>query len=487
MMAKTDVTDEILGASGLTLPDDVVGFAKNAVSSLITRAMAQENGASRVDRRFVDAAIAELDKKIGEQLDAIIHHDDFKAIESAWRQLDFLVSGTNFRENIKIQVLDVTKKELIADFEDAAEITDSTLHKLVYTNEYGQFGGEPVGAIIGGYYFGPGEQDCELMRCLANVSNMSHAPLIASADASFVGLDSWSDLYKLKDLESVFDSPKYRSWNGLRTSEDSRNICLTLPRFLLRTPYGTQNEISEFDYEEDAAANDDFCWGNAAFALAGRVVDSFAKYRWCPNIIGPKSGGAVTNLPSYMYDQDGQFFVSGPVEIPISDRREYEFSNLGFAPLTLRKGTDNASFFSANSIQKAKFFGSDPEARQAELNYKLGTQLPYLFVVTRLAHYLKVLQRENLGGWVSRGDIEAELNRWIRNYVADQENVPSVMRSSRPLRNAKIEVSEHPSSAGWYSISMQVTPHFKFMGANFTLSLTGSVEAGAGEGAEAAA
>ena len=203
-MAKTDVTDEILGASGLTLPDDVVGFAKDAVSSLITRATTQENGAGRVDRRFVDAAIAELDKKIGEQLDAIMHHDDFKAIESAWRQLDFLVAGTNFRENIKIQVLDVTKEELIADFEDAAEIPDCTLHKVVYTNEYGQFGGEPVGAIIGAYYFGPGEKDCELMRCLSNVSNMSHAPFIASADASFLGLDSWSELYKLKDLESVF-------------------------------------------------------------------------------------------------------------------------------------------------------------------------------------------------------------------------------------------------------------------------------------------
>jgi type VI secretion system protein ImpC len=179
-----------------------------------------------------------------------------------------------------------------------------------------------------------------------------------------------------------------------------------------------------------------------------------------------------------VYDRDGKFFVAGPVEIPISDRREYEFSNLGFAPLTLRKGTDNASFFSANSIQKPKFFGSDKEAKQAELNYKLGTQLPYLFVVTRLAHYLKVLQRENLGGWVSRGEIEAELNRWIRSYVADQENVPSAMRSSRPLRNAKIAVSDIPSSAGWFAISMEVTPHFKFMGANFTLSLTGSVEAG---------
>ena len=477
-MVKTAVVDEVLGASGLALPDDSVDSAKEAVVTLIERASAQENGAARVDRRLVDAVIAELDQKISEQMDQVLHHESFKSIESAWRQLDFLVSRTNFRENIKLQVLDVTKEELAEDFGDASEISDSSLHRMVYTDEYGQFGGEPVGALVGAYEFGPGEKDCELLKCMANVAGMAHAPFIAAASSSFLGLESWGDLYKLKDLESVFDSPTYRTWNGLRSVEDSRNVCLTLPRFLLRAPYGSQNEIADFDYEENAVEGDDLCWGNAAFALATRVVDSFAKYRWCPNIIGPKSGGAVTGLPSYVYDRDGKFFVAGPVEIPISDRREYEFSNLGFAPLTLRKGTDNASFFSANSIQKTKFFGSDAEAKQAELNYKLGTQLPYLFVVTRLAHYLKVLQRENLGGWVSRGEIEAELNRWIRSYVADQENVPSAMRSSRPLRNAKIAVSDIPSSAGWFAISMEVTPHFKFMGANFTLSLTGSVEAG---------
>lgn len=477
-MVKTAVVDEVLGASGLTLPDDAIDSAKEAVSALIERASSQENGASKVDRRLVDAAIEELDQKISEQMDAILHHESFQAIEKAWRQLDFLVSRTNFKENIKIHVLDVTKEELVSDFSDASEITDSSLYRMVYTDEYGQFGGEPVGAMVGAYDFGPGETDCELLKCIANVANMSHAPFMASASAAFLGLDSWGELYKLKDLESVFDSPKYQTWNGLRSAEDSRNVCLALPRFLLRTPYGPQNEIGEFAYEEKAENGDNFCWGNAAFALATRVVDSFAKYRWCPNIIGPKSGGAVTGLPSYVYDRDGKFFVAGPVEIPISDRREFEFSNLGFAPLTLRKGTDNASFFSANSIQRVKFFGSDPEAKQAELNYRLGTQFPYLFVVTRLAHYLKVLQRENLGGWVSRGEIEAELNRWIRGYVADQENVPAAMRSTRPLRNAKIAVDEIPSSAGWYAISMEVTPHFKFMGANFTLSLTGSIESG---------
>ena len=446
-MVKTAVVDEVLGASGLTLPDDSIDSAKEAVSTLIERASSKENGASRVDRRMVDAVIAELDQKISEQLDVVLHHESFKALASSWRELEFVVSRTNFRENIKIQVLDVTKEELASDFAEATEITDSTLHKMVYTDEYGQFGGEPVGVMVGAYDFGPGEKDCELLKCISNVAGMAHAPFLAAANSTFVGLDSWGELHKVKDLESVFDQPKYRTWNGLRGSEDARNVCLTLPRFLLRTPYGSQNEIAEFDYEENAADGDNFCWGNAAFALASRIVDSFAKYRWCPNIIGPKSGGAVTNLPSYVYDRDGKFFVSGPVEIPISDRREFEFSNLGFAALTLRKGTDNASFFSANSVQKAKFFGSDPEAKQAELNYRLGTQLPYLFVVTRLAHYLKVLQRENLGGWVSRAEIEAELNRWIRGYVADQDNVPASMRSSRPLSAAKPLLSRRLSHA----------------------------------------
>ncbi|MDB4069065.1 type VI secretion system contractile sheath large subunit, partial [Pseudomonadales bacterium] len=225
-----------------------------------------------------------------------------------------------------------------------------------------------------------------------------------------------------------------------------------------------------------ASQEGDYLWGNAAFAYATRLTDSFARYRWCPNIIGPQSGGSVHDLPIDFVEEAGLSRVVGPIETAISDRKEYELSELGFIPLTLRKDADSAVFFSSNSTQKPKKFTNDDDGRQAEMNYKLGTQLPYLFIVNRLAHYIKVLQRENLGGWKSRGDLEMELNKWIRQYVADQDNPSAATRSQRPLRKASLEVVEVDNDAGWYQVTMEVTPHFKFMGANFTLSLTSMLE-----------
>jgi type VI secretion system protein ImpC len=245
---------------------------------------------------------------------------------------------------------------------------------------------------------------------------------------------------------------------------------------MLRPTYGENIPVKSFRYQEVVADKGDYLWGNAAFGYATRLTDSFAQYRWCPNIIGPRSGGSVADLPLDIVESGGSDLVVGPIEVAISDRKEFELSELGFIPLTLRKGADNAVFFSSNSVQKPKKFSNDDEGRQAELNYRLGTQLPYLFIINRLAHYIKVLQRENLGGWKSRTDLEQELNKWIRQYVADQDNPSAATRSQRPLRKANLTVVEVQDTAGWYEVSMEITPHFKFMGANFTLSLTSMLE-----------
>lgn len=265
-------------------------------------------------------------------------------------------------------------------------------------------------------------------------------------------------------------------WRAFRRSDDSRNVGLTLPKFMLRPTYGENIPVTGFNYQESISSKSDHLWGNAAFAYATRLNSSFANYRWCPNIIGPQSGGEVADLPINIVEVSGTSQVVGPVEVKISDRKEYELSELGFIPLTLRKDSDSAVFFSSNSAQEPKKFSNDEEGRQAEINYKLGTQLPYLFIVNRLAHYIKVLQRENLGSWKSRTELESELNKWIRQYVADQDNPSAATRSQRPLRKAMISVSDIEGDAGWYSVGLDVTPHFKFMGANFTLSLTSILE-----------
>jgi type VI secretion system protein ImpC len=388
------------------------------------------------------------------------------------------VDNTDFRENLKIEILNVTKDELLEDFEDAPEVSKSGLYRTVYTSEYGQFGGQPYGALIGNYEFGAGPQDIKLLQYVASVSAMSHAPFIAAAGPQMFGMEDFDGLPGLKDLKAVFEAPQYTKWQSFRESEDARNVGLALPRFLLRLPYGPDSQpIKAFNYQEDVSASHaHYLWGNAAFALGSRISDSFAKFRWCANIIGPQGGGAVEDLHLHQYEAMGAVQTKIPTEILISERREFELAEEGFIGLTMRKGSDNAAFFSANSVQKAKSFGISPEGKEAETNYRLGLQLPYMFIVNRMAHYLKVMQRENIGSWKERVDLERELNNWIRQYVADMDNPLPGVRSRRPLRQAQVTVEDVEGEPGWYRVGLKVRPHFKYMGAFFTLSLVGKLD-----------
>ncbi len=394
------------------------------------------------------------------------------------RSLKLLVDRTDFRENIKLEVLHVTKEDLLDDFENAADITCSGIYKHVYTAGYGQFGGEPVAAMVGNYNFGPSSPDIKLLSYMASVGAMSHAPFLAAPAPEFFNLNSFEELPNLKEIKDLFAGPRHAKWRAFRESEDARHVALTGPRFMLRSTYHPQEQpIESFNYNEGIAGqHDNYLWGNSAFLLASCINDSFARYRWCPNIIGPQSGGAVEDLPVHLYESLGQLQAKIPTEVLISDRKEFELAEEGFIALTMRKDSDNAAFFSANSVQKPKHFPKTPEGLQAQTNYKLGTQLPYLFIVNRLAHYIKVLQREQIGSWKERRDLESELNKWIKQYVADQENPSADVRSRRPLRAARIEVSDVAGDPGWYQVSLAVRPHFKYMGANFEISLVGRLD-----------
>jgi type VI secretion system protein ImpC len=476
--AEGSLLDEILNETKLPQSDDGYAVAKKGVQALVAELLAPKNAQEKVDRAFVDAMIAELDKKISKQVDQVLHHQEFQKLESAWRGLKFVVDRTDFRENIKVELLNCSKADLITDFEDAPEITKSGLYKIVYSAEYGQFGGKPYGAVMSNYEIGPGPQDIALLQKTAAVSAMSHAPFFAAAGPQFFGQKDYLGLPNLKDLDAVFEGPQYAKWRSFRESEDSRYVGLLCPKFLLRLPYGPNTTpVKMFNYEEDVAgSHDDYLWGNSTYAFATRLADSFAKYRWCPNIIGPQAGGTVDNLPLHQYTAMGADQLKIPTEVMITERREFELSEQGFIALTYRKDSDNAAFFSANSVQKPKSFGQSAEGKDAELNYKLGTQLPYLFVACRIAHYLKVIQREQIGSAKERGDLESELNEWIRQYVADMESPTAAVRGKRPLRQAQIKVTDVPGDAGWYKIDMKVRPHFKYMGAFFTLSLVGKLD-----------
>jgi type VI secretion system protein ImpC len=474
----TSLLDEIMQETQLTPREEGYDETRRGIEALVQELVKPDRVGERANKTVVDQMIAELDRKLSSQVDAILHHPEFQKLESAWRGLHYVIKNTNFRENIKVEILNVSKEDLLDDFEDNADITKSGLYRHVYTAEYGQFGGEPVGTIVGNYYFGPGSQDVKLLQYTASVCAMSHCPFISAAGPQFFGKEDFLEFPNLKDVKALLEGAKFAKWHGFRENEDSRYVGLTMPRFLLRLPYSQEdNPVKSFVYNEDVStSHQHYCWGNAAFAMATRIADSFAQYRWCPNIIGPQSGGAVEDLPVHTYESMGRVEAKIPTEILVSDRREYELAEEGFIALTMRKGSDNAAFFSANSVQKPKYFGATPEGKAAETNYKLGTQLPYMFIISRLAHYIKVIQREHIGSWKERTDLERELNQWIRQYVSDQENPSADVRSRRPLRAAQISVSDVEGEPGWYRVNMAVRPHFKYMGADFTLSLVGKLD-----------
>jgi len=470
--------EQIVAKTNLSKNDEGFDIAKQGVIALIAGILETGDQQEAINKQLVDRMIMELDKKLSMQLDEILHDKQLQQLESSWRGLKLLVDRTDFRENIKINLLHVTKEELLEDFEFAPEITQSAFYKHVYSDQYGQFGGEPIGAVIADYEFVSNAQDIKLMQYVAAVGSMAHAPFLSSVSPKFFGIDSYTELGTIKELSSIFESPLYSKWRALRESEDARMLGLTTVRYLSRLPYDAENNpIKSFNYYEDVSSDHEhYLWSNSVYALATRLTDSFAKYRWCPNIIGPQSGGAVEDLPLHTFSAMGGLQTKIPTETLITDRREFELAEEGFIALTMRKGSDNAAFFSAQSVQKAKTFSNTKEGKQAEANYKLGTQLPYIMIATRVAHYLKIIQREEVGSYKESADIERFLNTWLKQYVSDQENPPVEVRCKRPFRSIKLEVTDIEGEPGWSKTRLQLRPHMKFMGSYTDISLVGRLD-----------
>ncbi len=475
---ESSLLDSIVAQTKLNSEDETYDVVKNGVGALIEELIKSDNQEEKVNKAIIDKMIAQIDEKISAQMDEILHHEEFQSLESKWRGLYMLVERTDFRQNIQMEFINVSKEELVNDFEDSLDITQSGLYKHVYTSGYGQFGGEPVGTIIADYEIAPTNYDIKFLNKVSSIAAMAHAPFIAAAGPKFFGLESFEGLPNLKDLDDVLNSPQFAAWKGFRKNEDSRYVGLTLPRFLLRAPYDPEdNPISNFVYKENVSKDHEhYLWGNTVYAFASKLTDSFANYRWCTNIIGPKSGGEVKGLPVHTFESMGDIEMKIPTEVLVSDRREYELSEQGFIPLIMRKGSNSAAFFAASSAQEPKIFPDTPEGNEAALNYKLGTQLPYLFAITRMSHYIKVLQREHIGSWRERADLERELNRWAKQYVANQENPSAEIRSKKPFKDILVEVEDVENDPGWYRVKIALRPHFKYMGASFELSLVGKLD-----------
>lgn len=456
---------------------------ENAVKTLAEQVLADSKVVSDDAIKSIESIIAEIDRKLTEQVNQILHHEEFQKLEGAWRGLHYLVNNTETDEMLKIRVLNISKKDLhktVKKFKGTAW-DQSPIFKKVYEEEYGQFGGEPYGCLVGDYHFDHSPPDVELLGEMAQIAASAHAPFIAGASPSLMQMESWQELSNPRDLTKIFQTPEYAGWRSLRDSEDARYVGLAMPRFLARLPYGAKTDpVEEFNFEEDVdgADHNKYTWANSAYAMAANVNRAFKQFGWCTRIRGVESGGAVEGLPTHTFPtDDGGVDMKCPTEIAISDRREAELAKNGFMPLIHKKNSDFAAFIGAQSLQKpAEYDDADATA-----NANLAARLPYLFASCRFAHYLKCIVRDKIGSFKERSDMERWLGDWIRQYVdGDPLHSAETTKAKKPLAAAEVKVEEVEGNPGYYSAKFFLRPHYQLEGLSVSLRLVSKLPSAKG-------
>jgi type VI secretion system protein ImpC len=453
--------------------------AKDIIAELVREVMDGTVVVSENLSVTLDARVAELDRLISMQLSEVMHHPEFQKLESTWTGLHYLCKQTSTGANLKIQVFNATKKELIKDFKTAIDFDQSVLFKKVYEEEFGTFGGAPFGTLLGEFDISRQPEDMFFVEQMSHVAAAAHAPFIAAASPELFGIDSFDELGKPRDLSKVFDTVEYAKWKSFRESEDSRYVGLTVPRFLGRLPYNPKDGITtegfNFVEEVDGADHSKYLWVNTAYAFGSRLTAAFENYGWCAAIRGVEGGGLVEDLPTHTFKTDeGEIALKCPTEVAITDRREKELSDLGFIPLVHCKNTDYAAFFGAQSSQKAAKYDTD----SANANAVLSAQLQYMFAVCRIAHYMKAMMRDKVGSFANTLDVERYLHNWLMQYVVDADDASQEMRAQRPLRQAQVEVTEVPGRPGVYRAVAFVRPHFQLDELSVSLRLVAEMPQG---------
>jgi type VI secretion system protein ImpC len=459
-------------------PDDQMARArtKDAFHQFLDQVVKPGQVVSKDVDANIKSWINEIDKKLSAQLNEIMHNPDFQKLESTWRGLHYLVHQSETGATLKIRVLNATKRELSKDLEKAVEFDQSTLFKKVYEEEYGTLGGEPYGMLMGDYEFGRSSEDVSMLEKMSNLAASAHAPFVAGASAKMFGMDDFTELGKPRDLTKIFDTADYAQWKSFRESPDSRYVALAMPRVLSRLPYGEKfKRIDEFKYEEgvDGQHHDRYAWMNAAWAYAARITDAFAKDGWFARTRGVEGGGKVEGLPVHTFaTDDGGVAMKCPTEIAITDRREFELSNLGFLPLLHCKGKDFAAFLGTQSCQKPKTY-FDPAANA---NAELSTKLNFMLIVSRFAHYLKVMARDKIGSFMEAAECGRWLNDWIKNYViSNPESAGEKLKAEKPLADASVEVQAVPGKPGYYEAVAYLRPHFQLESLSTSMRLVAEV------------
>jgi len=453
---------------------------ENAVQTLVSQALADSSLVKGDVIDTIEEMIARLDEKLTAQMNEILHAREFQQIESAWRGLHYLVYNSETDATLKIRVMNVGKSELYRNLKlyPGARWDQSPLFKKVYESEFGQLGGEPYGALIADYHFSHAPTDVQLLRDLSKISSAALAPLITGADPNLLGMDSWTELMNPRDIGKLMDTPDYAAWKGLRDAVDSRYVALCMPRVLSRLPYGAKSEpVEEFAFEEDTDGHtgEKYGWMNAAYALAANINRAYKEYGWTVRIRGVQSGGEVINLPTHTFPtDDGGVDLKCPTEIAITDRREAELSKAGLISIIHRKNTDKAAFIGAQSVYKPKLYDK-PEATASD---NLSSRIPYMFAVSRFAHYLKCMVRDKIGSTKEKEQLEKWLNEWITLYVdGDPKNSSEEIKARFPLAEAKVTVVADEENPGYYAANFYLRPHFQLEGMDIGMSLVSKLPA----------
>ena len=454
---------------------------QEAVRTLAEQALSATALVSDDAIKTIESLIAEIDKKLSEQINLIMHHEDFKSLEGTWRGLSYLVNNTETDEKLKIRVFNISKKDLgktLKKFKGTAW-DQSPLFKKMYEDEFGMPGGQPFGCLIGDYEFDHSPPDVEILGGMAQIASAAHAPFLSAARPSVMNMESWQELSNPRDLTKIFQTPEYAAWRSLRDSEDSRYLGLTMPRFLSRLPYGAKtNPVEEFAFEEDTEGADHgkYTWSNSAYAMGVNINRAFKLYGWCARIRGTESGGMVEGLPCHTFPtDDGGVDMKCPTEIAITDRREAELAKNGFMPLSHYKNTDYAVFIGAQSLQKPAVY----DDADATANANLAARLPYLFATCRFAHYLKCMVRDKIGGFKEREDMQVWLNKWINKYCCDPKSSEE-MKAKYPLAEAQVTVEEVPGNPGYYTSKFFLRPHYQLEGLTVSLRLVSKLPSNKG-------
>jgi type VI secretion system protein ImpC len=469
-----DGLKDILRRSFRPRTNEAADAVNKAVETLLTysrrsRVVVREDVAQTIEH-----LVAELDKKISDQLTEVMHAKAFRALEGAWRGLHYLISNTDTNENLKIRFLNISKNDLSKTLRRYKGVVwdQSPIFKMIYEQEYGQFGGEPFGCLIGDYQFDHSIQDVSILTEMSKIAAAAHSPFVAAAAPGLLQMDNWNELGNPRDVSKIFTSTEYVFWRRLRESNDSRYLALTLPRFLARVPYGPKTHpVEEFGFIEkvDPDRSDDFCWANSAYAMGVNITRAFKTYGWCTKIRGVESGGAVEVLPKFVLpSQENDVELHCPTEIAISDRREHELANSGLMPLVYRKNSDTAAFISAKTVHRPAIYEDD----DSTANANLSARLPYIFATCRFAHYLKCIVRDKIGSFKSAEDTQRWLNDWLMHYVDGDPTISSeTTKAQRPLSAAEVVVESIPDNPGYYRAQFFLRPHFQLEGLTVSLRL----------------